>query len=104
MQDQQLSRLRRKLDYYRHEAPEWVRVVWPRPESFAWFIKHRRADLESRGALLRLGRDHFIDTGSFPAAAGEILGRVDATLTGLQSPAKPRPRAVYQNPACKVPA
>jgi hypothetical protein len=70
----QLSRIRRKLDYYFHDAPDWVRVVWPRPESFSWFVKHYRDELRSHGALLRLGRDYFIDIDQFPPAAEKILG------------------------------
>lgn len=74
MQDHLLARLRRKLDYYHHDAPGWVRTVWPRPESFAWFVKNHRADLANQGALFRLGRDHFIDIARFPPAASALLG------------------------------
>ena len=102
MQDQQLSRLRRKLEYYRHDAPDWVRIVWPRPQSFAWFIKNRRGDLEARGALLRLGRDHFIDAGIFPVVAGQLLGTPDEVLAGMRSPAQSRRSAVYRHPAREV--
>lgn len=69
-----LTRIRRKPDYYRNDAPEWVRNVWPRQESFDWFIKHRRVELVDSGAVVRLGRDYFVDTVIFPKVASRILG------------------------------
>lgn len=57
-----LARIRRKPDYYQNDAPAWVRNVWPRPESFDWFIKHRRAELVESGAVV------------FPKVAARILG------------------------------
>lgn len=69
-----LARIRRKPDYYQNDAPAWVRNVWPRPESFDWFIKHRRAELVAAGAVVRLGRDYFVDAVVFPKVASRILG------------------------------
>jgi hypothetical protein len=69
-----LARIRRKPDYYQNEAPAWVRNVWNRPESFNWFIKHRRAELVAAGAVVRLGRDYFVDAVVFPRVAARILG------------------------------
>lgn len=69
-----LTHIRRKPDYYRNDAPAWVRNVWPRQASFDWFIKHRRAELVNSGAVVRLGRDYFVDTVVFPRVASRILG------------------------------
>lgn len=69
-----LQNLRRKPDYYRHDAPEWVRTIWPRPESFNWFVKAHRDTLMSQGAVVRLGRDQFVNVETFPRAAERILG------------------------------
>lgn len=74
-----LQNLRRKPDYYRHDAPAWVRNIWPRPESFNWFIKTNRDTLVSQGAVVRLGRDYFVDAEVFPKAAQAILGVQDST-------------------------
>jgi len=60
MTSQQLANLRRKRAYYTQEAPAWVRNVWPRPQSFDWFIKNRR--------------DYFVDLALFPVVAGGMLG------------------------------
>ena len=79
MNDVQLSALRRKGDYYRNESPEWVRTVWARPQGFDWFIKHHRTELATDGAIIRLGRDWFIDVDQFPVAAKRILGVEVAT-------------------------
>jgi hypothetical protein len=78
MSIQQLNNLRRKSAYYQHDAPEWVRNVWSRPESFSWFIKNNRETLCSQGALVKLGRDFFVDTTAFPPAAERILGLTPA--------------------------
>jgi len=74
MTSQQLANLRRKRAYYTQEAPAWVRNVWPRPQSFDWFIKNRRDDLVAQGALIKLGRDYFVDVALFPVVAGGMLG------------------------------
>lgn len=70
----QLLNLRRKSAYYHHDAPEWVRNIWDRPEAFNWFIKSHRDTLVTDGALVKLGRDYFVDTAIFPAVAERILG------------------------------
>lgn len=69
-----LQNLRRKPDYYQHDAPQWVRNIWTRPQSFDWFIKANRDALVSQGAVVRLGRDYFVNTESFPQVAESILG------------------------------
>jgi len=69
-----LSSLRRKSDYYANEAPDWVRNIWTRPEGFDWFIKNNRTQLSEAGAIVRLGRDWFVDVEQFPVAATQILG------------------------------
>lgn len=70
----QLNNLRRKAAFYEHDAPEWVKNLWPRPESFDWFVKHHRDALLAQGAMIKLGRDYFVDVERFPAAASRILG------------------------------
>ncbi len=72
--DETLNRLRRKPDYYQHDAPPWVRKIWEKPESFEWFLKNNRQALTESGALIRIGRDYFIDTGLFPDVAARLLG------------------------------
>lgn len=69
-----LSSLRRKGDYYATEAPDWVRTIWKRPAGFDWFIKNNRSQLAEHGAIVRLGRDWFVDVEQFPTAAKQILG------------------------------
>ncbi len=74
MHSSSISDLRRKRDYYLQDAPDWVRTFWTKPESFNWFIKNNRSELTHQGAILRLGRDYFIDLNQFPHAAKNILG------------------------------
>lgn len=69
-----LMNLYRRGDYYTLMAPAWVRNVWPRPESFNWFVKANRAQLVGEGALVRLGRGYFVDAEFFPQVAPRILG------------------------------
>lgn len=75
---QKIANLRRKANYYQHDAPDWVRNVWNRPESFDWFIKSNKDALCQKGALVKLGRDFFVDTVTFPGAAERILGLTPA--------------------------
>ena len=82
MSAQQIANLRRKASYYQHDAPDWVRNVWNRPESFDWFVKNNRAVLLENGAVVKLGRDFFVDTQVFPGVAERLLG-----LTPTQAPA-----------------
>lgn len=70
----ELSALRRKGDYYTNEAPDWVRIIWKRPESFDWFIKDNRNELAAAGSIIRLGRDWFVNCNAFPDTAKKILG------------------------------
>lgn len=74
MSSVQLQQLRRKATYYQHDAPAWVRNIWDRLESFDWFIKNNRAALLEHGAVVRLGRDYFINAKVFPKAAESLLG------------------------------
>lgn len=69
-----IENLRRKSDYYKNAAPDWVRSVWPRIESLNHFVKANRDSLVASGGIARLGRDWFVDTEQFPAAAKRILG------------------------------
>lgn len=74
MQTVNIDALRRKDDYHQHEGPDWVRNIWKRPESLNWFIKANRTKLINAKAIMRLGRDWFINVDLFPKAAQEILG------------------------------
>ena len=78
MSIQQIENLRRKATYYQKDAPGWVRNVWERPESFNWFVKDNKDVLCQQGALVKLGRDYFINTTTFPDAAERILGLTPA--------------------------
>ncbi len=69
-----ITHLRRKCDYYLHDGPEWVRTIWPKPESFNWFLKNHRNELNRQGAIVRLGRDYFVDLMTFPDVAAATLG------------------------------
>lgn len=80
----QLANLRRKNVFYQHDAPDWVRNLWPRPESFDWFVRSHRQALVSNGALIKLGRDYLVDASTFPEAAARILGVADGSTGGQQ--------------------
>ena len=69
-----IESLRRKAEYYEHDAPTWARVIWTRPASFNHFIKFNRDALVEAGAIRRIGRDYFIDSEVFPVVAARILG------------------------------
>lgn len=79
-----ITHLRRKRDYYLHDGPAWIRTVWPRPESFSWFLKNHRNALAKRGAIVRLGRDYFVNTLLFPDVAVTTLG-LPKTNEGLNN-------------------
>ena len=85
MSYQQLLNLRRKTAYYRHDAPDWVRNVWNRLESFDWFIKNNRAALLERGAVVKLGRDYFVDTQVFQGLAERLLGLSSSQVPASQA-------------------
>lgn len=70
----ELSKLRRKQDYYQNEAPDWIRIIWDRKESFDWFLKNNRRKLTKNGAIVRLGRDYFINTSCFAVVTQSIIG------------------------------
>ena len=59
-----LERLRRKSDFYAH-GPDWVRQLWTTEASFDWYVKSRKAGLQSAGGLRRMGRDWFVDLEGF---------------------------------------
>ena len=68
-----IENLRRKAEYYQHDAPEWVRVIWPRQASLNHFVKFNRDALVRAGAIRRLGRDYFVDVEVFPDVAKRIM-------------------------------
>lgn len=74
-----LEKVRRKRTYY-EQAPQWVLALWPSLDSFEWFCKSRRAELEKAGAMHKLGRDWFIDAEQFPIAVAKAYN--------LQAPAE----------------
>ena len=69
-----LEVLVRKRDYYDEKAPQWVRNIWSRKESFNNFIKYNRRSLVEQGAVHKIGRDYFIEVEIFPNAIQQILG------------------------------
>jgi hypothetical protein len=69
-----LEFLSRKRIYYEVTAPGWVRNIWSRQEAFDHFIKYNRFELVDRGALIKIGRDYFVDSNKFPSVATEIMG------------------------------
>jgi hypothetical protein len=73
MQKINISHLRRKRDYYLEDGPDWIRTIWNKPESFNWFLKNNRGALTKDGAIVRLGRDYFIDASKFPEVAEATL-------------------------------
>jgi hypothetical protein len=83
-----LELLSRKRTYYEETAPSWVRKIWSRPQAFDHFIKYHRAALVDQGALIKIGRDHFVVSDKFPNAATAILGfELDASTGASHVPA-----------------
>lgn len=74
MNNKTLLYLRRKPGYYHHEAKPWMLHVWPRKESFDWFIKKNRDALVTERAIVKIGRDYFVDSRIFPRVAESLLG------------------------------
>jgi len=74
MSNIELSKLRRKDDYYQNGAPDWVRTIWDRKESFEWFLKNNRRELVNSHAIVRLGRDYFVHSDRFDGVAKKIIG------------------------------
>jgi hypothetical protein len=68
-----LERLARKRDFY-STAPDWVKTFWPTQSSFDWFIKSRTQTLTEQGALMRLGRDYFVDAERLAIAVETEMG------------------------------
>lgn len=68
-----LSNLRRKHDFLQNDAPDWCRVIWPRPEAFNHFIKSNRGALIAAGVATLIGREWFIDVEKFPDVAAGLL-------------------------------
>ncbi len=77
-----LSKLRRKRDYYTSDSPDWVRIVFRSFESFDWFCKDNRDALLAAGALMRIGRDYFVETEQISLAIVTLRcsGRSSPTL------------------------
>lgn len=71
-----LDRTARKRDFYL-TGPDWVRRTWPTPHSFDWFCRSRRQELASKGAMVKLGRDWFVDVQAFPQAVAAVYGVSD---------------------------
>jgi hypothetical protein len=68
-----IATLRRKHEYYKYDAPPWAPNIWRTYGSFDWFVKDNRDALVASGALIRIGRDYFVDCARFPEAACGIL-------------------------------
>ena len=76
-----LELLVRKRDYYNDAAPLWVRNIWSRKEALDHFIKHNRLRLASAGAVIKIGRDYFVDAEKFPTIARQVIGVAPDDLT-----------------------
>ncbi len=72
-----LESLVRKRDYYEQGTLSWVRNIWVRKASLDHFIKYNKLRLSARGAVVKIGRDYFVDVEKFPIVAIEILGIQD---------------------------
>ena len=68
-----LDCLARKRDFYKN-SPNWVKTFWPTQSSFDWFIKSRTQTLTEQGALMRLGRDYFVDAERLAIAVETEMG------------------------------
>lgn len=68
-----LENLRHKTDFYQTNDPPWVQKIWRTLPSLDWFIKDNRSALNKAGAIVRIGRDYFIDAVVFPDVAQQIL-------------------------------
>jgi hypothetical protein len=69
-----LELLSRKRRYWQEDEPDWVRKIWSRPQAFDYFIKYNRSTLVDQAALIKIGRDYFVNSDKFPEVATEILG------------------------------
>lgn len=67
------DKLRRKPDYFQNDLPPGLRNILRSLGGFSWFIKDNRAELVREGAVVRLGRDYFIQVEVFPRVAQSIL-------------------------------
>jgi hypothetical protein len=67
-----LSALYRKDPYF-DVMPEWLRRVLHHPGAYGWFIRQNKGQLVSEGALIKLGRDYFVDQDRFPVVAEQII-------------------------------
>lgn len=68
-----LEIVERKREYY-YSGPDWIRNIWKRRESLDHFIKSNKERLSAAGAVVKIGRDYFVDTEVFPVVACEVLG------------------------------
>ncbi len=84
MSTPEITDLRRKPVFWQFDGPPWTREIWPRLESFNWFIKSHRDQLIQNGAICRIGREYFIDQRRFPNEAQVILGlrKAESIQTG----------------------
>ena len=67
-----LNHLRRRNDYIRHDAPKWMRALWPTEPSLDWFMKAHRQQLVGAGAIVLMGREYFIMADKFEAVVRQI--------------------------------
>jgi hypothetical protein len=64
----------RKRDYY-DAAPLWVRNIWSTRNALDHFIKYNRRELTSSGAIVKIGRDYFVEREQFPFVARTLIGQ-----------------------------
>ena len=61
--------------YYYEAAPSWVRNVWSTKTALDHFIKYNRHELTSSGAIVKIGRDYFVEREQFPFVARALIGQ-----------------------------
>lgn len=67
-----LELVTRKREYY-DAAPLWVRNVWSTRTALDNFIKYNRHKLASTGAIVKIGRDYFVERERFPFVARALI-------------------------------
>lgn len=50
-----------------------MKNIWRSEESFFWFFKENREKLADTGAIMRIGRDWFVDLDKFPETSKRIF-------------------------------
>ena len=68
-----IEALHRSQSWLANDAPAWCRIIWRTPASFNWFLKDNRKALADGQAIVKLGREWFVNSELFPTVAKTIL-------------------------------